>query len=329
MDSNDDDDGDEHDDDGDRVIRVTSDTDRSRNKTPPTPKSPPKLPSASPKPRTNNISSSYWKNDMSQPTEEVDHEEGQEEEEATTATATTTTDDVYDILYPTSLERGEVTLLVQIDPQDAATLDLEGATGAIGRLETDAHGRQGGVILDLKGCQYHGTLFPGPTAMVLSLPKKKTAMSSSLATASSSSAAADSAPAMAPVVKIDALTDEFVRLAKTQGGKTTLEKLHATVQGRVDDSFYSDDDNDDVNRTTNATTSSKKNKTNAASSLSKDNIPDGADTTKAAVNKTKSSMTLSSSKPKATASRKRTNQNTRDAAPGPGKKRKTSIKTKK
>lgn len=44
------------------------------------------------------------------------------------------------ILFPANLSNGECTVLVQIDPEDASTLDFTGATGAIGRLEADDTG---------------------------------------------------------------------------------------------------------------------------------------------------------------------------------------------
>jgi hypothetical protein len=50
-------------------------------------------------------------------------------------------DDSFDIILPHQLgSNGECTILVQIDPQDSAALDFTGATGAIGRLETDNEG---------------------------------------------------------------------------------------------------------------------------------------------------------------------------------------------
>jgi hypothetical protein len=50
-------------------------------------------------------------------------------------------DDSFDIIFPHQLgSNGECTILVQIDPQDSAALDFTGATGAIGRLETDNEG---------------------------------------------------------------------------------------------------------------------------------------------------------------------------------------------
>lgn len=58
---------------------------------------------------------------------------------AATATAT----DECDIIIPSQLlgrNSGECTVLVQIDPTEAAALALDGATGAVGRLEADSKG---------------------------------------------------------------------------------------------------------------------------------------------------------------------------------------------
>jgi hypothetical protein len=51
-------------------------------------------------------------------------------------------EDQMKILFPTGIGQssGECTVLVQINPEDASTLDFTGATGAIGRLETDDTG---------------------------------------------------------------------------------------------------------------------------------------------------------------------------------------------
>jgi hypothetical protein len=49
--------------------------------------------------------------------------------------------DNYDVVIPPNFgSNGEYTLLVQIDPEDSASLDFTGAVGAIGRLETVAEG---------------------------------------------------------------------------------------------------------------------------------------------------------------------------------------------
>jgi hypothetical protein len=49
-------------------------------------------------------------------------------------------EDQMKILFPTGIGPGECTVLVQINPEDALTLDFTGATGAIGRLEADDTG---------------------------------------------------------------------------------------------------------------------------------------------------------------------------------------------
>ena len=55
-------------------------------------------------------------------------------------------DDSFDIILPASYftesSTGECSILVQIEPQDAMLLDFEGASGAIGRFEADANGRE-------------------------------------------------------------------------------------------------------------------------------------------------------------------------------------------
>lgn len=44
------------------------------------------------------------------------------------------------VLGPQLNPSGECTVLVQVDPEDAAHLDLEGSQGVIGRVETDGEG---------------------------------------------------------------------------------------------------------------------------------------------------------------------------------------------
>jgi hypothetical protein len=51
--------------------------------------------------------------------------------------------DSFDVILPPLLgtnSNGECTVLVQLDPQDAVTLDYEGVSGAIGRFEADDRG---------------------------------------------------------------------------------------------------------------------------------------------------------------------------------------------
>ena len=48
--------------------------------------------------------------------------------------------DAFDIILPPNLvsnTNGECTVLVQIEPDDAAALDFTGAVGAVGRMEAD------------------------------------------------------------------------------------------------------------------------------------------------------------------------------------------------
>jgi hypothetical protein len=56
-----------------------------------------------------------------------------------------TVQDAFEIIIPASLMAensisGECSILIQIEPQDAALLDFEGASGAIGRFESDEKG---------------------------------------------------------------------------------------------------------------------------------------------------------------------------------------------
>ena len=54
------------------------------------------------------------------------------------------TTDVWNLLWPHRNgvigNPGECTVLLQIDPEDATKLEMEGASGAIGRLEVDEKG---------------------------------------------------------------------------------------------------------------------------------------------------------------------------------------------
>jgi len=54
-------------------------------------------------------------------------------------------DDVYDIMWTNrngilGSNQAECTVLLQVDPEDASTFDVDGASGAIGRLEVDGEG---------------------------------------------------------------------------------------------------------------------------------------------------------------------------------------------
>jgi hypothetical protein len=124
------------------------------------------------------------------------------------------------VIIPTSLSAeptgGECSILVQIGPEDATLLDFEGAQGAIGRFEAD----DSGVTLDLKGYQYHGKIHSGPTALVLVVGKTGQ-------------------------LKVDAITDEFVILEKTQD---VMAKLNAVVKGNMDDGYNVVEENVNINK---------------------------------------------------------------------------------
>ena len=76
------------------------------------------------------------------------------------------------------------------------------------------------VVLDLKGCQYQGSLLPGPTALIVSLSK-------------------------GGQLRVEGITDEFATLVKTQD---VMAKLDGVVEGEMDDGFGVRDEN--VNRST-------------------------------------------------------------------------------
>lgn len=111
-----------------------------------------------------------------------------------------------DVLLPTSSSAGECSILIQIEPQDAELLDFEGAAGAIGRFEAEEHC----VTLDLKGYQYQGSIHSGPTALVLAVGK-------------------------GGQLKVDAISDEFVALQKTQDVMANMDGV--VVQGIMDQGY--------------------------------------------------------------------------------------------
>jgi hypothetical protein len=79
------------------------------------------------------------------------------------------------------------------------------------------------VILDLKGTQYTGSIFPGPTALVLAVINNSD---------------------VDPYLKVEGITDEFCSLVKTGDA---MAKMNAAVQqGMVDYYNYEDED---VNKT--------------------------------------------------------------------------------
>ena len=77
------------------------------------------------------ISASYSLREYCVPSDQMSTKSTNKEE-------TNEAEDRLSILLPNALRnQGECTLLVQIDPKDSSTLDFEGATGAIGRIEAD------------------------------------------------------------------------------------------------------------------------------------------------------------------------------------------------
>ena len=77
------------------------------------------------------------------------------------------------------------------------------------------------MTLDLKGSQYHGSILPGPTALVVGF--------------------------RAGQLKVEGITDEFARLVHTQD---VMAKLDAVVEGDMDHNrFHVEDEN--VNRVRN------------------------------------------------------------------------------
>lgn len=129
-----------------------------------------------------------------------------------------TVSDSLDILVPTSLGNiaGECTVLVELQPDDAALLDFEGSTGAIGRFQVDSEG----IVLDLKGSQYRGTLLPGPTVMMASLQY--------------TAATGDSGNQQQQQLRLETIVDEFCPLVKTQD---TMAILDGHVEGTMDASY--------------------------------------------------------------------------------------------
>lgn len=73
--------------------------------------------------------------------------------------------------------------------------------------------------MDLKGNQYHGSILPGPTALVVGLSK-------------------------GGQLKVEGITDEFATLAKT---KDIMATLNAVIHGDFDEGFRVQDEN--VNKT--------------------------------------------------------------------------------
>jgi hypothetical protein len=156
----------------------------------------------------------------------------------------TNEDEGFDIVIPYTLlnkhtgsGKNECTMLVQVnnDDNNQHHLDFHGQSGAIGRFETSAtnnnvndtnNNNDGGIILDLQGYQYNGTIHPGPTAMIVALGRDGK-------------------------FKVEAITDEYVTL-NTTSRTDVMAKLNAVVlhqgEGGDDMSYYDGDDNVNVVR---------------------------------------------------------------------------------
>ena len=165
---------------------------------------------------------------------------------AATSDSSPAENDSFDIILPPLLgsgTNGECNVMIQVDPEDAALLDYEGISGAIGRFEADDHGGKSMdeslrhnslkfskfslgvikwkfqinwiVVLDLKGCQYQGSILPGPTALVVGLSK-------------------------GGQLRVEGVTNEFATFVKTQD---IMAKLDAVVEGEMDDGFTVQDEN--------------------------------------------------------------------------------------
>lgn len=151
-------------------------------------------------------------------------------------------DEGFDVVIPyallnkhTGTGKNECTMLVQVnnDVNNQHHLDFHGQSGAIGRFETsattndnvnDTNNDDGGIILDLQGYQYNGTIHSGPTAMIMALGRDGK-------------------------FKVEAITDEYVTL-DTTSRTDVMAKLNAVVLHQGDDmlSYYDGDDNVNVVR---------------------------------------------------------------------------------
>lgn len=147
----------------------------------------------------------------------------------------------FDVILP-SAGGDTCHVLIQIDPQDASQLDLEGSAGAIGRFEASEEG----IILDCRGFQYKGKIHPGPTIMVLSHVGDDK-------------------------LKVEAVTNEFVTLSKVSN---VMAKLNAVmVQGEMDDGYKIIDDNVNVNANVNAVKKTNDEKQEGTVSTTEDEPP--------------------------------------------------------
>lgn len=119
------------------------------------------------------------------------------------------------LMTGTSAGSNECSVIVQVTPQDAPTMDFHGAGGAVGRFEVN----DDTVTMDLKGFQYQGALQAGPTCIIASMH-----------------------PLIGEnIIKVESITDEFVTLQQTGD---QLAQLDAVVEkGSLDDSFIVRDHN--------------------------------------------------------------------------------------
>ncbi|KAL7538383.1 hypothetical protein ACHAXR_008517 [Thalassiosira sp. AJA248-18] len=158
----------------------------------------------------------------------VDSANGNEKVAAASGSAKgNTQNDGIDVIIPHSLlnkhqgsGKNECTMLVQVESNDDTShhLDFHGQSGAIGRFEADDEG----VILDLKGYQYRGTIRPGPTAMVVALTRDGQ-------------------------LKVESIVDEFVTL-DTNTKTDVMAKLDAVVKGDMDESYQFTEENVNANK---------------------------------------------------------------------------------
>ena len=153
---------------------------------------------------------------------------------------------------------GECNLLIQVDPEDATRLDYEGVSGAIGRFEAGDNG----ILIDLKGRQYHGSILPGPTAMLVSLAKRLQ-------------------------LRVEGVTDEFATMVQTSD---VMAKLDAIVTGaELDDGYQYVEEN--VNRVDRSKQSQQQPMEGTATSTDKGTKKRAAGTSKPAAKRRKKSTT--------------------------------------
>lgn len=119
------------------------------------------------------------------------------------------------LMTGTSAGSNECSVIVQVTPEDAPTMDFHGAGGAVGRFEVN----DDTVTMDLKGFQYQGVLQAGPTCIIASMH-----------------------PLIGEnIIKVESITDEFVTLQQTGD---QLAQLDGVVEkGNLDDSFIVRDHN--------------------------------------------------------------------------------------